>query len=66
MNPHVLLFSFSKPYNEKIYQHILNSSFIHKLTYKYKKEILDSSECKHSIFRLDAHYSQTYLCAITK
>ena len=22
--------------------------------------------CKHSIFRLDAHYSQTYLCAITK
>ena len=21
---------------------------------------------KHSIFRLDAHYSQTYLCAITK
>ena len=20
---------------------------------------------KHSIFRLDAHYSQTYLCAIT-
>ena len=23
-------------------------------------------EGKHSIFRLDAHYSQTYLCAITK
>lgn len=44
MNPHVLLFSFSKPYNEKIYQHILNSSFIHKLTYKYKKEILESNE----------------------
>ena len=22
--------------------------------------------CKHTIFRLDAHYSQTYLCAITK
>ena len=21
---------------------------------------------KHSIFRLDAHYSQTYLCAITQ
>ena len=34
----------SKPYNEKIYQHILNSRFIHKLTDKYKKEILDSSE----------------------
>ena len=25
-----------------------------------------SSSGKHSIFRLDAHYSQTYLCAITK
>jgi len=23
-------------------------------------------DCKHTIFRLDAHYSQTYLCAITK
>ena len=21
--------------------------------------------CKHTIFRLDAHYSQTYLCAVT-
>lgn len=21
--------------------------------------------CKHAIFRLDAHYSQTYLCAVT-
>ena len=25
-----------------------------------------TKDCKHSIFRLDAHYSQTYLCAITK
>jgi glycosyltransferase involved in cell wall biosynthesis len=23
-------------------------------------------DSKHTIFRLDAHYSQTYLCAITK
>ena len=23
-------------------------------------------QSKHTIFRLDAHYSQTYLCAITK
>ena len=23
-------------------------------------------ESKHTIFRLDAHYSQTYLCAITQ
>ena len=22
-------------------------------------------ECKHTIFRLDAHYSQPYLCAVT-
>lgn len=21
--------------------------------------------CKHTIFRLDAHYSQLYLCAVT-
>jgi hypothetical protein len=28
--------------------------------------ILGDSFCKHTIFRLDAHYSQTYLCAITK
>ena len=21
--------------------------------------------CKHTIFRLDAHYSQPYLCAVT-
>ena len=25
-----------------------------------------NKQSKHSIFRLDAHYSQTYLCAITK
>lgn len=23
------------------------------------------AECKHTIFRLDAHYSQPYLCAVT-
>ena len=26
----------------------------------------DKPKRKHTIFRLDAHYSQTYLCAITK
>lgn len=26
----------------------------------------DETLSKHTIFRLDAHYSQTYLCAITK
>ena len=34
----------------------------YKLT-QMSKDLLDR---KHSIFRLDAHYSQTYLCAITK
>ena len=28
--------------------------------------VIDPIDSKHSIFRLDAHYSQTYLCAITK
>ena len=30
------------------------------------ESLSDSLKCKHSIFRLDAHYSQTYLCAITQ
>lgn len=42
MNPHVLLFSFSKPYDEAKYKHILNSCFIHKLTYKYNKKLIMS------------------------
>lgn len=46
MNPHVLLFSFSEPYDEAKYKHILNSCFIHKLTYKYKKELLYSKKTK--------------------
>ena len=28
--------------------------------------LIENKDCKHSISRLDAHYSQTYLCAITK
>ena len=28
------------------------------------KELIEKRN--HTIFRLDAHYSQTYLCAITK
>lgn len=43
MNPHVLLFSLSKPYNIIMYRHILNSCFIHKLTYKYKTEKLSQN-----------------------
>jgi len=42
MNPHVFLFSFSEPYNEKMYRHILNSCFIHKLTYKYDPKLLEA------------------------
>lgn len=41
MNPHVFLFSFHKPYNEKMYKHILNTCFIHKLTYKYDSKLLE-------------------------
>ena len=29
-------------------------------------ESIREEMCNHSIFRLDAHYSQTYLCAITQ
>ena len=42
----------------------LNAILLSKLL---KKNIdLIKYSRKHSIFRLDAHYSQTYLCAITK
>lgn len=42
MNPHVLLFNFSHHYDEEYYQFILNSCFIHKLTYKFGKNLLTS------------------------
>lgn len=40
--------------------------FIKKIFLKYEKFIHPSiKEGKHFIFRLDAQYSQTYLCAVT-
>ena len=30
------------------------------------RQYLNTEFGNHTIFRLDAHYSQTYLCAITK
>ena len=39
---------------------------IRKLTKEEYNHAADLSYRKHTIFRLDAHYSQTYLCAITK
>lgn len=44
MNPHVLLFSFHKHYDEKMYKHILDSCFIHKLTYKYDSRLLEERQ----------------------
>ena len=51
---------------------VQNTSKEEQQQYKKKKEWNAIKNCiplingKHSIFRLDAHYSQTYLCAITK
>ena len=44
MNPHVFLFSFRRQYCEQIYKHILNSCFIHKLTYKYDPQLLEEKK----------------------
>lgn len=44
MNPHVFLFSFSRKYSPEYYQFIKESCFIHKLTYKFDKKLLESQE----------------------
>lgn len=44
MNPHVLLFSFSRKYTPEYYQFIKDSCFIHKLSYKFDKKLLESEE----------------------
>lgn len=44
MNPHVLLFSFSCKYTPEYYQFIKDSCFIHKLSYKFDKKLLESEE----------------------
>lgn len=35
MNPHLLQFSFDKPYSENLLEHITKQSFVHKLTFKF-------------------------------
>ncbi len=42
MNPHVMQFSFAKPYTVESYTHIQKSCFIHKLSYKYDKSLLET------------------------
>ena len=40
MNPHVLQFSFGKTYGNDEYDFIVSSCFVHKLTYKFNKNLL--------------------------
>ena len=42
MNPHLLQGSFSKSYSEELFSHILEQSFVQKLTYKYDTGLLKS------------------------
>ena len=41
MNPHVMQFSFAKPYSRDSFESIKSQCFIHKLTYKYDRKLLD-------------------------
>lgn len=43
MNPHVMLYSFDKPYSPNRWEICINSCFIHKLTYKFKNTLLQQS-----------------------
>lgn len=42
MNPHVFQNSFVKSYNPDVFEHVINSCFIHKLTYKYDVNLLNA------------------------
>lgn len=42
MNPHVFLFHFDSDFDKEEYLWLLNSCFIHKLTYKYDTKLLNS------------------------
>ena len=61
-------FMFHNLYEEKEPYKIVRDNTIAK----YNPTLITSedenvfNERNHTIFRLDAHYSQTYLCAITK
>lgn len=40
MNPHVLLYSFGQTYETSSFEHIVHSSFVHKLSYKFSPSLL--------------------------
>lgn len=44
MNPHALYFSWGKPYSEELYQHLISSCFIHKLSNKYMPKTIEEQE----------------------
>ena len=44
MNPHVFLFSLEKKYSANEYKQILQSCFVHKLTYKFPSSLLEEKE----------------------
>lgn len=44
MNPHVLQFSFGKPYTVATYNNCIESCFVHKLTYKFDRELLNTEK----------------------
>lgn len=41
MNPHVMQFSFHKPYTQQAFDAIKSQCFIHKLTYKFDQSLLE-------------------------
>ena len=47
MNPHALLFHFSKKFIKPNYEQILKFSFVHKLTYKFDKNLLKAKETNY-------------------
>ena len=44
LQPHLLMYSFHKTYNKEAFDYIISQSFIHKCTYKFKKELLETEE----------------------
>lgn len=42
VNPHVLLYSFEKEYSQNRWYNIIESCFVHKLTYKYNPRLLEA------------------------
>ena len=42
MNPHVMQFSFHKPYTKSSFESIVAQCFVHKLTYKFDPSILEN------------------------